>query len=197
MRTGSRCGLATTNTRPDAFLPAHPKRVSCWRLKPNGHRLVRRLRIPGTGHAGGLRQAPACARMTSGADVLIAQHRRLRWARPAACPGRCGAAGYGSRRLARWRGTSRARRWCSSAGRGRPRWCSCPRRSRPGSAGCAAAGRAGGWAIMVSEASPSAAAASDSPSALMILARFSRSASAWRAMARCMLSGRRPRIHRR
>src|SRR5215467_3593599 len=43
--------------------------------------------------------------------------------------------------------------------------------------------RASGWAIMVSEASPSAAAASDSPSALMILARFSRSASAWRAMA--------------
>src|SRR5665647_3578669 len=42
---------------------------------------------------------------------------------------------------------------------------------------------ANGWAIMVSEASPRAAAASDSPSALMILARFSRSASACWALA--------------
>ena len=41
----------------------------------------------------------------------------------------------------------------------------------------------------MSDASPSAAAASDSPSALMILARFSRSASACRAIARFMLSG--------
>src|SRR5271166_5469828 len=48
---------------------------------------------------------------------------------------------------------------------------------------------ASGWAIMVSEASPKAAAASDSPSAAMIFARFSRSASAWRAIARFMLSG--------
>src|SRR5664280_2346773 len=48
---------------------------------------------------------------------------------------------------------------------------------------------ASGCAIMVSEASPRAAAASDSPSALMIFARFSRSASAWRAIARFMLSG--------
>ena len=42
---------------------------------------------------------------------------------------------------------------------------------------------------MVSEASPSAAAAIDSPSAAIIFARFSRSASAWRAIARFMLSG--------
>jgi hypothetical protein len=42
---------------------------------------------------------------------------------------------------------------------------------------------------MMSEASPSAVAASDSPSALMIFARFSRSASACRAIARFMLSG--------
>ena len=49
--------------------------------------------------------------------------------------------------------------------------------------------RASGWAIMMSDASPRAAAASDSPSALMILARFSRSASACRAIARFMLSG--------
>ncbi len=48
---------------------------------------------------------------------------------------------------------------------------------------------ASGWAIIVSDAAPRAAAASDSPSALMILARFSRSASAWRAMARFMVSG--------
>ena len=41
----------------------------------------------------------------------------------------------------------------------------------------------------MSEASPRAAAAADSPSAAMILARFSRSASAWRAIARFMLSG--------
>ncbi len=41
---------------------------------------------------------------------------------------------------------------------------------------------------MMSEASPSAAAARDSPSALMILTRFSRSASAWRAMARTIRS---------
>ncbi len=46
------------------------------------------------------------------------------------------------------------------------------------------AGLAAGWAIMVSDASPRAAAASDSPSALMIFARFSRSASACLAMAR-------------
>jgi hypothetical protein len=38
--------------------------------------------------------------------------------------------------------------------------------------------RARGWAIIVSEASPRAAAAAASPSAAMILARFSRSASA-------------------
>ena len=37
---------------------------------------------------------------------------------------------------------------------------------------------ASGWSIMMSEASPRAAAAADSPSAAMILARFSRSASA-------------------
>ncbi|GCD88685.1 hypothetical protein NLS1_06910 [Nocardioides sp. LS1] len=49
--------------------------------------------------------------------------------------------------------------------------------------------RASGWAIIVSDASPSAAAAAASPSAAMILARFSRSASAWRAIARFMLSG--------
>src|SRR6478609_5564964 len=49
--------------------------------------------------------------------------------------------------------------------------------------------RASGCAIMMSEASPSAAAAIDSPSAAMIFARFSRSASACRAMARFMLSG--------
>jgi hypothetical protein len=40
----------------------------------------------------------------------------------------------------------------------------------------------------MSDASPSAAAARDSPSALMIFARFSRSASACLAMARFMLS---------
>ncbi len=49
--------------------------------------------------------------------------------------------------------------------------------------------RASGCAIIVSEASPRAAAAADSPSAAMIFARFSRSASAWRAIARFMLSG--------
>ena len=38
-----------------------------------------------------------------------------------------------------------------------------------------------GWAIIVSEAAPSAAAARDSPTALMILARFYRSAPAWAA----------------
>src|SRR6266511_2478340 len=48
---------------------------------------------------------------------------------------------------------------------------------------------ASGWAIMTSAATPSWSAASASPSAAMILARFSRSASAWRAIARCMLSG--------
>ena len=42
---------------------------------------------------------------------------------------------------------------------------------------------------MMSEASPRAAAAIDSPSALMIFARFSRSASACRAIARFMVSG--------
>ena len=41
----------------------------------------------------------------------------------------------------------------------------------------------------MSDASPSAAAARDSPSALMIFARFSRSASACLAIARFMLSG--------
>ena len=49
--------------------------------------------------------------------------------------------------------------------------------------------KASGWAIMMSEAAPSWSAASCSPSAAMILARFSRSASAWRAMARFMVSG--------
>src|SRR5215211_282085 len=49
--------------------------------------------------------------------------------------------------------------------------------------------KANGWAIMTSEAAPSWSAASCSPSAAMILARFSRSASAWRAMARFMVSG--------
>lgn len=48
---------------------------------------------------------------------------------------------------------------------------------------------ANGCCIIVSDASPSAEAAAASPSAAMILARFSRSASAWRAMARFMLSG--------
>ena len=48
---------------------------------------------------------------------------------------------------------------------------------------------ASGWAIIVSDASPSAAAARDSPSALMIFARFSRSASACLAIARFMESG--------
>ena len=48
---------------------------------------------------------------------------------------------------------------------------------------------ASGWAIITSEARPSSPAASASPSAAMIFARFSRSASAWRAIARCMLSG--------
>src|SRR5256714_15025254 len=42
---------------------------------------------------------------------------------------------------------------------------------------------------MMSAAVPRASAARASPSAAMILARFSRSASAWRAMARFMLSG--------
>ena len=41
----------------------------------------------------------------------------------------------------------------------------------------------------MSDAAPSAAAANDSPSAAMILARFSRSASACLAIARFMLSG--------
>ena len=49
--------------------------------------------------------------------------------------------------------------------------------------------RASGCAIIVSDASPRAAAAIDSPSAAIILARFSRSASACRAIARFMLSG--------
>ncbi len=49
--------------------------------------------------------------------------------------------------------------------------------------------KASGCFIMVSDASPSAAATRASPSAAMILARFSRSASAWRAIARFMLSG--------
>src|SRR3954464_6368843 len=44
--------------------------------------------------------------------------------------------------------------------------------------------RASGWAIITSEAAASSPAASASPSAAMILARFSRSASAWRAIAR-------------
>jgi hypothetical protein len=43
--------------------------------------------------------------------------------------------------------------------------------------------KASGCAIIVSDASPSAAAASASPSAAMIFARFARSASAWRANA--------------
>ena len=46
-----------------------------------------------------------------------------------------------------------------------------------------------GWRIIVADASPSAAAARASPSAAMIFARFERSASASRAMARFMLSG--------
>src|SRR6185312_7147539 len=48
---------------------------------------------------------------------------------------------------------------------------------------------ASGWAIITSEACASSPAASASPCAAMILARFSRSASAWRAIARCMLPG--------
>ena len=48
---------------------------------------------------------------------------------------------------------------------------------------------ASGCAIIVSDASPNAAAACDSPSALMILARFSRSASACFAIARFIDSG--------
>src|SRR4029079_19080465 len=48
---------------------------------------------------------------------------------------------------------------------------------------------ASGWAIITSDARPSSPAASASPWAAMILALFSRSASAWRAIARCMLSG--------
>jgi hypothetical protein len=47
---------------------------------------------------------------------------------------------------------------------------------------------ASGWAIMMLEASPSAAAASDSPG-VDDFARFSRSAPACRAIARFMLSG--------
>ena len=58
------------------------------------------------------------------------------------------------------------------------------------SAACATAGRAG-CAIIVSDATPSWAAASASPSAAMILARFSRSASACRAIARFIESGSR------
>ena len=49
--------------------------------------------------------------------------------------------------------------------------------------------KASGWAIITSEAAPSWSAANASPSAAMILARFSRSASAWRAMARFIVSG--------
>lgn len=48
---------------------------------------------------------------------------------------------------------------------------------------------ASGWAIITSDAAPSSPAASASPWATMIFARFSRSASASRAIARCMLSG--------
>jgi len=42
---------------------------------------------------------------------------------------------------------------------------------------------------MISAAAVSFSAAWNSPSALMTFARRSRSASAWRAMARCMASG--------
>ena len=48
---------------------------------------------------------------------------------------------------------------------------------------------ASGWASITSDAFASSPAASASPSAAMILARFSRSASAWRAIARFMPSG--------
>src|SRR5579862_1279460 len=48
---------------------------------------------------------------------------------------------------------------------------------------------ASGWAIITSEARASSPAARASPSAAMIFARFSRSASAWRAIARFIVSG--------
>ena len=62
------------------------------------------------------------------------------------------------------------------SGPGTPPWCSGPRRSRPGSGGCAAAGQRVGHHHIGGRACWSAA--SCSPSAAMILARFSRSASA-------------------
>ena len=50
--------------------------------------------------------------------------------------------------------------------------------------------RVTGFDETISAASASFTDASSSPAAWMILARFSRSASAWRAMARCMSGGR-------